>query len=333
MPARPSPTRSDHDLVDAARRGDREAFAELYQRYFNAVFDFVTRMTRDREEAADIAQDTFIKAFERLQTLENGERFKTWVFTIARNETLDRLRRSKRVRPLTVVGEDGEVEQLDVVDPDRLSDPSVAAEANAVASLVWEAAAGLDPRQLSILDLHLRQGLNSAEIAEVMGVTRNNGYVMLNRLKEAVGATIEALLLLRQGQADCDELAELVESFETQAMSPELRRAISRHATNCDACTERKRVLVSPLAVMSALAPIPVSQAVSDDILEHVLERMPVGGDVQAALAEFAEEGNGDASTLVALDGPTSDIPAVGDAWLSDLGDIDLDDPELEPDL
>src|SRR5690606_38700143 len=103
--------------------------------------------TRDRDEAADVAQDTFVRAFERLDSLHDGLRFKSWVFTIARNETLDRLRKSRRVRPLTVTNADGETESLDVVDPERFSDPAAAAEANAVAALVWEAAAGLDPRQ------------------------------------------------------------------------------------------------------------------------------------------------------------------------------------------
>jgi len=63
--------------------------------------------------------------------------------------------------------------QFDVVDADRFSDPAEAAEVNAVASLVWQAAAGLDPKQLSLLDLHLRQGLDSGEIADVLGVTKN----------------------------------------------------------------------------------------------------------------------------------------------------------------
>jgi RNA polymerase sigma factor (sigma-70 family) len=324
-----SDERTDRDLVEAARTGDREAFVELYERYFNPVFDFATRMTRDRDEAADIAQESFIKALERLGSLNDGHRFKSWIFTIARNETLDRLRRSKRMRPLAVTNADGETEPLDVIDPDRLADPADAAEANAIAGLVWEAAAGLDPRQLTILDLHLRQGLSSAEIADVMGVTRNNGYVMVNRLKEAVQGTIEALLLVRQGRDSCEELAGVVEEFETAALSPELRRAVNRHASDCGTCTERKRSLVAPLAVMGAFAPIPPAQGLSADVLERVLDRVPETAAGLDGLVDVEEE---DPSTLVSLDGndtSMSDEPEA--AALEALLGLTESDFDLEP--
>lgn len=347
--------RQDLDLVVAARNGDREAFAVLYQRYFNPVFDFATRMVRDRDEAADIVQETFIRAFERLDSLKDGQRFKSWVFTIARNETLDRLRRSRRLRPLVTTDEAGEEYALDVVDPERLSDPALAAEANASAALVWQAAAGLDPRQLSILDLHLRQGLSGAEIADVLGVSHNNGYVMLNRLKAAVQSTIEGFLLLRQGREACTELAGLVGEFETDAMSPKLRRAIDRHSERCETCTAQRRRLVEPLAVFAAFVPLTPAPGLSSDLLDRILDQSealpPVelslapltpGDDDDLDLDPFEVDIDDEPSTLVTLEVNADDAPDVGwgdllhhDALdvLDLLGDLDpFDEIDLDPD-
>src|SRR3990172_7758377 len=182
---------AETSLVELAKAGDQHAFAELYNRYFDPVYDFVSRMTRNRDEAADIAQDTFLKAMNALGGLQKGASFKSWIFTIARNTALNRLEKASRTRPLTFEDDERDEVSFDVVDTDRFSDPQEAAQASAIASLVWEAAAGLDPKQLSLLDLHLRQGLDSGEIADVLGVTKNNGYVMLNRLKKAVEEAIE----------------------------------------------------------------------------------------------------------------------------------------------
>ena len=152
---------ADSSLIELAQGGDQHAFAELYSRYFDPVYDFVARMMRNRDEAADVAQDSFLKAMNALGGLQKGTSFKSWIFTIARNTALNRIEKNSRTRPLTFEGEDGEEVGFDVVDTDRFSDPEEAAQASAVASLVWEASAGLDPKQLSLLDLHLRQGLDS----------------------------------------------------------------------------------------------------------------------------------------------------------------------------
>ncbi|GAB4329184.1 MAG: hypothetical protein Kow0010_13360 [Dehalococcoidia bacterium] len=258
----------DAVLVEQARAGDQEAFAALYDRYFDAVYDFVVRMLRNRDEAADVAQDTFLKAMGALPGLTDPGRVRSWLFSIARNTALNHIERSRRSRPLVMVDEDGEEVSIDVVDTDRLGDPERAAEARAMASLVWEASAALDPRQLSILDLHLRQGLDSAEIADVLGVTKNNGYVLLNRLKSAVEEAIGAFIMWKEGRRDCPALDAALAEAEITEMSPTLRRLVNRHLKECDACRERRRKLVAPLAVFGAFAPVGAPPLVRAQILD-----------------------------------------------------------------
>ena len=118
----------DAVLVEQARAGDQEAFAALYDRYFDAVYDFVARMLRNRDEAADVAQDTFLKAMGALPRLTDPGRVRSWLFSIARNTALNHIERSRRSRPLVMVDEDGEEVPMDIVDTDRLGDPERAAD-------------------------------------------------------------------------------------------------------------------------------------------------------------------------------------------------------------
>ena len=84
--------------------------------------------------------------------------------------------------------------------------PEAEAEQSDARDLVWDASAGLADRDRAMLDLHLRQGLEGAELGEAMGVTASNAYVMLNRLKAQVERSLGALLIARLGREDCDDL-------------------------------------------------------------------------------------------------------------------------------
>ena len=284
---------TDSSLVELAKDGDQAAFAELYNRYFDPVYDFVARMTRNRDEAEDIAQDTFLKAMNALGGLQKGASFKSWIFTIARNTALNRLEKSSRTRPLHFEDSEGEEVTFDVVDTDRFSDPEEAAQASAVAALVWQAAAGLDPKQLSLLDLHLRQGLDSGEIADVLGVTKNNGYVMLNRLKKAVEDSIGAFIMFKDGRQYCGDLDAVLSRVDIDGMSPEVRKVVERHVAQCPSCEERKKKL-APLAAFAGLGAIGAPAGAKAHILEGLMQQWP--GPAAAGGSGGAGTGGGGAA-------------------------------------
>ena len=87
---------SDARLVDAARRGDQAAYGELVQRYEQRLCRVIYRFTRDLETSEDLAQETFLKVYDRLDQFDTSRRFGPWLFRIGVNLTLDYLRRKKR---------------------------------------------------------------------------------------------------------------------------------------------------------------------------------------------------------------------------------------------
>lgn len=87
----------DLQCVMLAQRGDGKAFSELVARYQDRIYRFLLRLTRSPEDAAELTQDTFLRAYQGLARWRPDAQFKTWLFRIARNIAFDRLRRDKVV--------------------------------------------------------------------------------------------------------------------------------------------------------------------------------------------------------------------------------------------
>jgi RNA polymerase sigma factor (sigma-70 family) len=252
---------TDGELERLAASGNRDAFGQLYERHCDRVYDFLLRMTQNSDEAADLMQETFVRAMKSLSSEKaGGAAFSTWLFTIARNLALTRLERRERTVPLIVDEEGHEAEGVPahlIVDEDRFADPAEAIGAKETAGLVWQAAAALNPKEYSLLDLHVRQGLDSAEIASVLGVSKGNAYTMLSRLKNTFEEAVASLVMFKRGRSYCAELDRILSDNRIHEMSVSARKLISRHAAQCETCREQRRRLVSAEAVLRALVPLP----------------------------------------------------------------------------
>lgn len=256
-PGPPGPT--DAELVARVLAADREAFAAVYDRYGDRLYDFAYSMLRHREDAADAVADSFVLFAERLRQLRDPDRLRPWLYAIVRSECLRRLKARKRVAF-------GDEEQLVEMADDAMT-PEESAERAALQQLVWDASAGLADRDRALLDLHLRQGLEGAELGEAIGVTANNAYVMLNRLRAQVDRSLGALLIARLGRDDCDDLDALLADWDG-GFSPLVRKRVARHVDQCDVCGERRRRMVSPWMLLAGVPMVAAPAALRDRVLE-----------------------------------------------------------------
>ncbi|HEU5472341.1 MAG TPA: sigma-70 family RNA polymerase sigma factor [Actinophytocola sp.] len=251
--------RNDAELVAGVLAGDREAFAALYDRYADRLYDFCVSVLRDRHEAEDAVQDTFVLVAQRLGQLNDPERLRPWLYAVARSVALRRVKARGRVVLDTEVS--------DMVDPD--AGPQRAAELAALRELVWGAAAGLSERDRSLLDLHLRHGLDGAELGEAMGVSANHAYVLLTRLRDQVERSLGALLIARLGREDCAELNDLLSGWDGK-FSPLMRKRVARHVDKCAVCEDRRRAMVSPFALLAAIPMLTAPLYLRDRVVDEV---------------------------------------------------------------
>lgn len=281
---------TDQTLERLAAAGNGDAFGELYDRHFARVYDFVYRMVRDTDEAADLAQETFIKALKALKPEAQEAPFTTWLFTIARNLALTRIGKLKRSTPL-IDAESWEDDEptsgavLHVIDESQLGDPEAAARAGDLAKLVWDAVAYLNPKETSILDLHLRRGLESAEIAEVLGISKGNAYTILSRLKDTLEEAVVTLVMVRTAREKCAELDQLLTSQSGPLLSPAVRRLVIRHVDACPTCREQRKKLLSPASLFGAFAMVPIPFGLKQRVAEALGREWSAHGPATGSLA------------------------------------------------
>lgn len=160
---------SEPDPVAAAARGDRAAQRQLFERYRDAAFRVAFRITGREEDALDVVQDAFIKAFDGLAGYQGDASFKTWLLRIVSNRALDVLR-ARKVR-LAAPLDGGEDEgAVSVADERREEQPGAALERAELARRVNVALEALPPDQRAVFALHAVGELTYAEIAEAVGI-------------------------------------------------------------------------------------------------------------------------------------------------------------------
>ncbi|HJR90449.1 MAG TPA: sigma-70 family RNA polymerase sigma factor, partial [Aeromicrobium sp.] len=145
----PAEGQPDAELVARVLDGDRDAFATVYDRYADRLYDFAHSMLRNSADASDAVADAFVTFAEKLPQLRDPDRLRPWLYAIVRTQCLHRIKARNRF------AYDGDEQMVEMADHAIAPDDAVAT--SALQQLVWDAAAGLAERDRALLDLHLRQ--------------------------------------------------------------------------------------------------------------------------------------------------------------------------------
>src|SRR5579862_4487448 len=159
-------------LVAKARDGDTSAYNELVNRYSTKIFRLAKHITQHEEDAEDVLQETFLKAFEHLGDFQGQSKFYTWIVRIAVNESLMKLRKRKSDRTVPLdepldTGEDTVVREIAVWD----ENPEQQYSREELGKLLEEAVEGLRPVFRTVFVLRDIEELSTEETAEALGLS------------------------------------------------------------------------------------------------------------------------------------------------------------------
>jgi RNA polymerase sigma-70 factor, ECF subfamily len=186
--------RSDRELVRESRRGDKEAFRELVERYQRKILSVALGMVQNRDDALELTQETFVKAYENLGKFKGESSFYTWLYRIVVNLTIDARRRGRR-RP-TVAIEDmpgGEDLPASITDRD-LADPYQQVRASEIGARVTEAINELTPDHKAVILLREVEGLSYEDISRVMQCSKGTVMSRLHYARKKLQVKLRDLL-------------------------------------------------------------------------------------------------------------------------------------------
>ena len=266
---------TDEQLVALAAGGDDLAFASLFERYFDDIFDFAVRMAGDADAAAAAVYGVFADAWDSMRRGRATGNVKIWLFAIARDRAIIESRRAGRATPT------GDGAQPDAAgppqfarpDPDRLATPAVV-EDSELAEIVWRSVAALTPRQYALLDVHLRRGLTADQIAKGLDIPQANAYTMLTRLRNGLYESVTYQLLMHRGRRQCAQLDSRLTEMRATELTRRSQQAILNHLRTCARCRDNRRQYPSPLAVFAGFGLVPADPAIKTHVWQNVSAHM-----------------------------------------------------------
>jgi len=170
-------------LVERVLGGDAEAFGGLVSRHMRRAFSIAYRILEHREDSEDVVQDAFIRALDRLGTLERGRPFHPWFYRIVVNGALS-FHRSRKLRWTDPIPEDS---------PSSSPSPELEAERSELRRTLAEAMDGLPDQQRLVVQLSELEGLNSSEISEIMDISAGTVRWHLHQARRALRVALEPL--------------------------------------------------------------------------------------------------------------------------------------------
>ncbi len=162
---------TEQELVRRAQQGDQDAFAQLVEANQNRIYSLTLRMTGHPEDAADLAQDAFLRAWRTLPSFQGDSSFATWLYRLASNLCIDFIRQEKRKKAnLTVMSLDDEDDTPATEVPDHRFTPEHELERKELRHAVGQALLQLSDEHRQILVLREVEGLSYTEISDLLSL-------------------------------------------------------------------------------------------------------------------------------------------------------------------
>jgi RNA polymerase sigma-70 factor (ECF subfamily) len=165
-------------LVQRSCDGDREAFGELVSAYQHVLFNVALRMCNDREDARDLTQTAFLKAWRKLHTFDRRNKFFSWIYRILVNETLNLLRSRRAQEPLD--------ERIEA----RGRSPADQAEANEIRAIVQDSLMELATEYRQVIILRHLQQMSHSEIGELLNLPEKTVKSRLYTARQLLGGVL-----------------------------------------------------------------------------------------------------------------------------------------------
>jgi RNA polymerase sigma-70 factor (ECF subfamily) len=177
---------TDNEIIARVLRGDQQAYSQLVGKYQHYVFTLAFRLTQSREDAEEIAQDTFVKAYRSLADFKGGSKFSTWLYTIAHNTGITFLRKKKI--PVQSMDDEKQFVQLENQESDFRSNQ---VEEKSKHLMVNQAILMLSSEDAMIITLFYKSDQSLQEIGQVMGIDPNTVKVRLFRARQRLKEKME----------------------------------------------------------------------------------------------------------------------------------------------
>ena len=175
------------ELAARARSGEAEAFEALYRSHQAGIYTFILSQVRERELAADLTQETFVRAWQSLPRLRKAGAFRGWLHRIAANLVRDEVKsgRARLEVAASVLATDGETPAPEP-RADAAEGPEAMLASQEMKGAVWDALAELPAQQRAAVVMHHVEGMSMTEIAEATGVRPGTVMSRLARAREAL---------------------------------------------------------------------------------------------------------------------------------------------------
>ena len=178
----------DQKCIEAILNGDANAYSLLVDRYKDLVFTLALRMMKHREEAEEVAQDSFIKAYRSLEKFKGDSKFSTWMYRVTYNTCLDRLKKNKRKQNTVAIDEftEHKVKTIDnALDKIEKEERQTA---------IRQCLDQLSSEDNYLLTLYYFDELSLDEIAKIIGLKPNNVKVKLHRSRKRLATVLRQKL-------------------------------------------------------------------------------------------------------------------------------------------